>query len=121
VAVGGKLSEQLVLHRGAEGVAPLYPQQPTASYNNLWNVASLLLQKMPAPSFSATVKLEFIPHSRGEKAGLIIFGMDYASITIEKSNEGYRVVQTICTKAEKDRRRWQSHLHLFPPQPCSFV
>ena len=27
--------------------------------------------------------------------------MDYASITIEKSNEGYRVVQTICTKAEK--------------------
>jgi hypothetical protein len=27
--------------------------------------------------------------------------MDYASITIEKTNEGYRVVQTTCLKADK--------------------
>jgi beta-xylosidase len=64
-------------------------------------VASLMLQKMPAPSFMATTKLEFMPQSANERAGLLVFGMDYASITIEKSDEGYRVVQSICAKADK--------------------
>ncbi|OGU28105.1 MAG: glycoside hydrolase [Ignavibacteria bacterium GWA2_54_16] len=83
-----------------KGWLRLYPQQQTASYRNLWNVANLLLQKMPAPSFSATTKLDFMPQFEGEKAGLVVFGMDYASITIEISDDGYRIVQTICTKAE---------------------
>lgn len=84
-----------------KGWLRLYSQQPAASYKNLWNVANLLLQKMPAPNFSATTRLEFMPQSPGEKAGLVVFGMDYASITIEQSDEGYRVVQTVCVKAEK--------------------
>lgn len=84
-----------------KGWLRLYSQQPTPSYRNLWNVASLLLQKLPAPNFSATTKLEFTPQSTDEKAGLVVFGTDYASITIEKSNEGYRVVQTTCIKAER--------------------
>jgi len=60
-----------------------------------------MLQKMPAPSFTATARLEMIPQSIGERAGLVVFGMDYASITIEKSDEGYRVVQSVCAKAER--------------------
>lgn len=84
-----------------KGWLRLYAQRPSASYKNLWNVASLLLQKLPAPNFSATTRVKFLPQSTDEKAGLVVFGMDYASITIEKSNEGYRVVQTVCEKAEK--------------------
>jgi beta-xylosidase len=60
-----------------------------------------MLQKMPAHRFSATTKLEFVPQSPDEKAGLIVFGMDYSSIAIEKSDKGYRIIQTVCVNAEK--------------------
>ena len=84
-----------------KGWARLYSQQLSTTTSNLWNVAGLMLQKMPAPSFVATTRLEFMPQSANERAGLLVFGMDYASITIEKSDEGYRIVQSICAKAEK--------------------
>ena len=84
-----------------KGWQRLYSQQQSASTSNLWNVASLMLQKMPAPSFMATTKLEFMPQSANERAGLMVFGMDYASITIEMFDEGYRIVQSICAKADK--------------------
>ena len=52
----------------------------------------------------ATTKLEFHPRSADEKAGLVVFGMDYATLVIEKSGAGYRIVQRICLKAEKGSR-----------------
>jgi beta-xylosidase len=86
--------------KARKGWLRLYSQQPTRPYRNLWNVASLLSQKMPAPSFSVTTNLDFAPQSSGERAGLIVFGMDYAYIAIEKSSGGYRLIQAVCTRAE---------------------
>lgn len=70
-------------------------------YKNLWNVGNLLLQKFPAPEFSVTTKLEFYPEVVGEKAGLIIFGLDYSYIGIEKTENGYKISQVICKNADK--------------------
>ena len=71
------------------------------STQNIFNVASLLMQKLPAPTFSATAKLEIHPAATGDRAGIVLFGLDYATLTISKSETGYRVEQSVCAKADK--------------------
>ena len=79
----------------------LFPQRPSPKYKNLWNVPSLMLQKFPAPAFSATAKLDCSSSSPEEKTGLLVFGLDYAYAGIRKTATGYTVVQAICVKADK--------------------
>lgn len=76
-----------------------YPLADTMA--NYWNVPNLLLQKLPADEFTATVKLSFHPILNGEKAGLIIFGMDYASLGIEKRPDASYLVMNVCHNADK--------------------
>ena len=63
---------------------------------NLWMVPNLLLQKFPAPEFTVTTKMKFFPEkaTTGKRAGLIIMGMDYATIDITKDKDGFIVRQT---------------------------
>ena len=76
--------------------------QPLATKNkNLWSVPNLMLQKMPAPAFTATVRLEFAPQSVGENTGLVIFGLDYSYIGISKSEKGFAVSHVVCMKSDK--------------------
>lgn len=74
--------------------APL-PEKST----NLWNVPNLLLQKFPAPEFTVTTKLEIKSLSDGGKAGLVIMGMDYSFVGVEKSPGGCRIVKSSCKNA----------------------
>lgn len=75
-----------------------------SDYKNLWNVGSLLLQKFTAPEFTVTTKLEFNPEVVGEKAGLIIFGLDYSYIGIKKTESGYQLSQVICKNADNGKQ-----------------
>jgi beta-xylosidase len=84
-----------------DGSLRFYSQSFPSEYKILWNVGSLLLQKFPAPEFSVTTKLNFNPNVDGEKAGLIIFGLDYSYIEIEKTESGYKLLQVICKNANK--------------------
>jgi beta-xylosidase len=79
----------------------LNSQSPTAHYKNLWNVPSLMLQKLPAPAFCATAKLEFKPEELDEKTGLVVFGLDYSYIGVTRLKDGYRIAQVVCAKADK--------------------
>jgi beta-xylosidase len=82
-----------------EGALRLY-SQPLPSYtNNFWQVGNLFLQKFPAPEFIVTTKMEFHPKTVDEKAGLIIMGLDYSYIAINKTVFGYELVQVMCQKA----------------------
>ncbi|CAN7434478.1 glycoside hydrolase 43 family protein [Phenylobacterium sp. LjRoot225] len=60
---------------------------------NLWEASAVLTQKLPAERFSATVRLRFAPEAVGERAGLVIYGADYAWIGVEKAAEGLRLVR----------------------------
>jgi beta-xylosidase len=69
---------------------------------NLWPAPNLLLQKLPAPSFTATVKLEYKVEWdvwEGKKAGLLLMGNDYAYISIAKKESGYFISQVVCKDA----------------------
>ena len=84
-----------------KGWLRLYSQVQSPKYKNLWNVPSLMLQKLPAPTFNATVRVECAKQSAGEKSGLVIFGLDYSYIGVSKSKTGYTISRVVCVKADK--------------------
>ena len=68
---------------------------------NLWMVPNLLLQKFPALSFTVSTKISLIPEeaTSGKTAGIIIMGMDYATLSISHDENGYFIKQTEALKA----------------------
>jgi len=88
-------------YAGDKGYLRLYAWQLLGEAKSLWDAPNLLMQKFPAPFFSATTKLTFTPLVKEERAGLVVMGMNYASLTIENSENGLTLNQITCLKAEK--------------------
>ncbi len=84
-----------------KGYLRLFAWQLIGEARNLWDAPNLLLQKFPAPNFNATTKLTFNPFKKGERVGLVLMGMDYATLTIESSENGLTLNQISCLKADK--------------------
>jgi beta-xylosidase len=68
---------------------------------SLWNVSNLLLQKFPAPEFTATAKLTFDARFDGEEVGLVVMGMDYGAVSLIRNNSKLEIRSTYCKQAEK--------------------
>ena len=45
-------------------------------FKNFWDLPNLLLQKFPAPEFTAGTKLTFTARTDDEQTGLIVMGLD---------------------------------------------
>jgi beta-xylosidase len=58
----------------------------------LTEAGNLLLQKFPAPSFTATTQVKFTPQWDGKRAGLTIMGEEYASLSITKVKNSFSLV-----------------------------
>lgn len=86
-----------------KGVLSLYSVPVSDNFVSLWDVPNLLLQKMPATEFTATTKFTFIPNQKieGEKAGLVLMGLDYASLSVEYTKNAFILSQVECKKADK--------------------
>jgi beta-xylosidase len=69
--------------------------------SNLWEAPYLFLQKFPAPLFSATAQIALVSEKPGDRAGLIVFGSDYAWIGIRRTPDGFEIVQSLCKDAVK--------------------
>ena len=69
---------------------------PKAS--NLWTAPNLLMQKFPAPAFTVTTRIDVTELGDGERAGLVVFGTDYAWVGIERTGGTSRMVM----RARKD-------------------
>lgn len=74
----------------------LFSIKTQENYKNLWMTPNLLLQKFPAPDFTATTKLSLFPQEaeEGKRAGLIVMGMDYATLTLTHDKDGFIIKQT---------------------------
>lgn len=68
---------------------------------NLWNVSNLLLQKFPAPEFTATAKLTFDARFDGEEVGLVVMGIDYGRMAIKTENGKLVLQSATCKNADK--------------------
>lgn len=97
------INEKWAYHAGNRGFVRLYSYPVVPQYRNLWDVANLLLQKTPAPNFTATMKLTFSPTDkyRGERTGLVVMGMDYAALMLENTADGLTLSQVECIGADK--------------------
>jgi beta-xylosidase len=68
---------------------------------NLWPAPNLLLQKLPGPEFTVSAKLDFSNLAMGERVGLIMMGMDYSYIAVERAADGFRLIKAACADANK--------------------
>jgi len=83
------------------GYLRLYGQYYPAGYTNFWDIPNLLMQKFPAPVFTATTKLSAVLLNENDKTGLIVMGWDYAYLALVKTKEGYALEYTTCKEAEQ--------------------
>ena len=85
---------------GAFGFLRMFNLPLPEGFRNFWDVPNLLLQKFPAPEFTATTKITFTPRTDDEETGLIVMGLDYAYVSVKKKPEGLFVSQTVGKEAE---------------------
>jgi beta-xylosidase len=90
-----------MLLAGNLGYLRLYSVPLPDNFQNFWQVPNLLLQKLPADVFTTTTKLTFTPRFEGEKAGLLMMGMDYAYLALTNMGGKLQLTQTVCTKANE--------------------
>ena len=97
------INEKWAYYAGDQSMVRLYSYPVVKEYKNLFDVANLLLQKAPAPNFTATMKLTFKPVEKykGERTGLVVMGMDYAGLILENTDKGLVLSQVSCLKADK--------------------
>lgn len=99
----------------AAGQLALAAAPVPAEAKNLYLVPSLLLQKLPAEHFTATARLLFTPQAAGEKAGLVVLGLDYATLTLTRQAGGLLLSQTTCLQADKGAAETTAATAALPP------
>lgn len=77
--------------------------QPEPRPGSLYDASHLLLQKFPALEFTVTTRIEFAPRLEGERAGLIVFGYDYAWLGVANVGGRVRVVHEVVKDAASGR------------------
>lgn len=71
--------------------APAQRNDGSPAPHSLYDAPNFLLQKFPAPAFTATTVLEFSPAAVGESAGLTVFGYNYALLALRLTDDGLRL------------------------------
>lgn len=82
------------------GYARIYSHILSEKFRNFWEVPNLLLQKFPAESFTATTKIKVSAKADGQASGLIVMGIDYCRVGLEKQGNNFVLKQILCRDAE---------------------
>ncbi len=82
----------------------LYSTQLPIDAVNLWGVSNLFLQKLPAPVFTVTTRIDAGGLLPNEASGLVMMGMDYSYLAVVKTDDGFRLERTVCLDAPKDNQ-----------------
>lgn len=90
----------------------LYAIQSPEGAKNVWEIPNVLLQKFPAEEFTTTTKVNFQPRLKGEKLGLIVMGLDYAHINLEKTDKEIVLKYSTCLKADKQSPEKEKEIKL---------
>jgi beta-xylosidase len=86
----------------AEGSLRMFSVHQPDSVKSLWNTSNLLGQKLPAETFTATVRVSIHAKTKNERFGFGVFGTDYAYISLEKTEEGISIVCRKNQQADKN-------------------
>ena len=80
-----------------QGSLRLFAKPLPSDTSNLWIAPNVLFQKLPAPSFTATT--DVTPVHGEMRAGLTVFGTDYAWIGVSMKGSAMSVVQVVAQNA----------------------
>lgn len=84
------------------GFVRVYGHYREESDPNMWSVPNLLLQKFPAPSFTATAHVTVSAKAQGNSSGLIVMGHDYARLSVVKTDgDDFSLTLVTCKDAEQ--------------------
>ena len=82
------------------GGVRLYSVEQKWPCNSLWDCPNLLSRKFPAERFTVRARLSFRPNpslkERGEQAGFIVMGTDYAGLRLTDTEDGARLEYIEC-------------------------
>jgi beta-xylosidase len=73
------------------GKIKLNAVQNVTQYGNLWLAGNLLMQKFPAPAFTATTKVEFSGDLTGDRCGLVVMGRSWAYLALVQEDNATKV------------------------------
>ena len=73
----------------------------TPKPDNMWLVPNMLLQKIPADSFTATTKLRLAAKAEHQRGGIIMMGLSYSALVVERVGEEFLLKQLTCLDADK--------------------
>jgi beta-xylosidase len=86
-----------------KGALRLFSVQVPETAKNYWDVPNILMQKFPSDKFKAISKFRLTPNPKldDERAGIIIMGKSYASLTLKSVKDGgtYEVIYSVCKNA----------------------
>lgn len=74
---------------------------PLSPTETLWQASHLLMRKFVGPAFVATTSLRLYGMADGDRAGLVIFGHDYAWLGLRWENQSLRLGLHVCLKASE--------------------
>jgi beta-xylosidase len=69
--------------------------------DTLWQAPNLLLRKFCGPAFSAQALLKLVAGDAGDRAGLVVFGHDYAWLGLTRGHGSVRLGLHVCTGAHE--------------------
>ncbi len=73
------------------GSLRLHTERNLTQNGNLWFVPNLLLQKVPAPSFTVTTRIHFVPDLPNQKSGLVVMGRQWSFLALTSAATGMRL------------------------------
>ncbi|MGL1884988.1 MAG: glycoside hydrolase 43 family protein [Reichenbachiella sp.] len=68
---------------------------------NLWMAPNMLCQKLPADEFMITTKIDISHLKASEEIGLVVFGLNYSSLILQRNNESTSIAQKNCINADQ--------------------
>lgn len=83
-----------------------------SAHANLWDATNLYLQKFSAPAFTATTLVDASTLRVGERAGLLIMGMDYSALTISRTKEGLTLRRIVARDADANTTQGSAEVEL---------
>jgi beta-xylosidase len=84
---------------------------------NLWSAPNLLLQKFPAPGFTATTSMDFTHGRAGDKAGLLVMGADYSYLAITRKGKTWQLRKAVAHDASQGAAETVEASVPLPPGP----
>lgn len=88
----------------SSGYLRFFSVQTAEIVSSPWYYPNILGRKFPAGRFTATIKFSFQPGWEGERFGFTVLGLDLATLSVIKKQDGNYISYSVCREADKDKR-----------------